>query len=131
METFLQELLTAYFDTKRPRDERRSALSLVSNSDKIRSFSPCRSYLAQMYNFNCSCQVCSLPPGESRASDLRLQSMSMSYNNFKAWGTQQISGLEALDLVRKIWRTGEEEGYWSECVLHISYHYYCVNSLPL
>ncbi|KAF8496101.1 hypothetical protein JB92DRAFT_2991416 [Gautieria morchelliformis] len=90
-----EELLTTYFDTKKSRDERRN-------------------YLAQTYKFNCSCQVCSLPPKESHASDLRLQSMSTSYNKFATWGRQEISGLAALDVVRNIWRTGGEEGYLSE-----------------
>jgi hypothetical protein len=80
---------------------------------------PWRNYLSQTYNFNCSCLVCSLPPKESHASDLRLQSMSTSYNKFATWGRQEIHGLAALDLVRNIWRTGEEEGYLSECVIQI------------
>ncbi|KAF8574326.1 hypothetical protein K439DRAFT_1654504 [Ramaria rubella] len=90
-----EELLTTYFDTKRPRDARRD-------------------HLAQAYNFNCSCVVCSLPANESRASDQRLQSMSTSHGKFATWGNNEITGLEALNLVRQIWRTGEEEGYWSE-----------------
>lgn len=76
----------------------------------------CRNYLAQAYKFNCSCQVCSLPPEESHASDLRLQSMSLLYNKFRTWMKNEIDGLEALDLVRRIWHAGEEEGYWSEYV---------------
>lgn len=46
--------------------------------------------------------------------------MSTSYKKFQTWGKHEISGFEAVDLARRIWRIGEEEGYWSECVLRIS-----------
>lgn len=42
--------------------------------------------------------------------------MSAAFAKFTTWGQHEINGLEALDSVRKIWRTGEEEGYWSEFV---------------
>jgi hypothetical protein len=43
--------------------------------------------------------------------------MSTAFAKFTTWGQHEINGLESLDLVRKIWHTGEEEGYWSEFVV--------------
>lgn len=34
--------------------------------------------------------------------------------NLARWGHANIDGEEAVEVVRKIWDIGEEEGYWSE-----------------
>ncbi|KAK0221666.1 hypothetical protein IW262DRAFT_919477 [Armillaria fumosa] len=91
----VQELLTTYTDTKRPR--------------KVR-----REFLSKHYGFHCACSVCSLPPSQSRASDERLNSISDLYNLFSTWGTHSISGTEAINVVRRIWSLTDEEGYYSE-----------------
>lgn len=31
-----------------------------------------------------------------------------------SWGHAQIEGEEAVEIIRNIWDTGNEEGYWSE-----------------
>ncbi|KAG7445775.1 SET domain-containing protein [Guyanagaster necrorhizus] len=90
-----QELLTTYTDTKRPRKERRE-------------------YLSKHYGFHCMCSVCSLPPFQSQASDERLNSISELYSLFSTWGTHSIRGTEAIDVVRRIWTSTNEEGYYSE-----------------
>jgi len=90
-----EEILTTYTNTKKSRTERRN-------------------YLLQQYAFNCTCAVCSLPDAHSRASDKRLTQMSELYDRLASWGHANIDGEQALELVRKIWDTGEEEGYWSE-----------------
>ncbi len=73
-----------------------------------------REYLSQVYGFRCTCDVCSLPDAESLASDGRLTSMTDLYARFATWGQSQITGLQAIEIVNKIWALGEEEGYWSE-----------------
>ncbi|PPQ81272.1 hypothetical protein CVT25_015056 [Psilocybe cyanescens] len=90
-----QELLTTYTDTKRPRQERRA-------------------YLTQQYGFHCTCDVCSLPDGLSKASDRRLSEISSLYRKFATWGSKDIDGIEAINYIRKIWGIEDEEGYWSE-----------------
>jgi hypothetical protein len=36
------------------------------------------------------------------------------YERFRTWQGGHISGKQTLDIARKIWALGEEEGYWSE-----------------
>ncbi|RDB17815.1 SET domain-containing protein 5 [Hypsizygus marmoreus] len=90
-----EELLTTYFDTKRPRVERRA-------------------FLAEHYGFNCMCSVCSLPDAQSVASDKRLTQIKDYYGRFATWGERNITGIEAIDAVRSIWALEDEEGYRSE-----------------
>ncbi|KIY61535.1 SET domain-containing protein [Cylindrobasidium torrendii FP15055 ss-10] len=90
-----EELLTTYTDTKRPRHERQA-------------------YLSSQYGFECSCAVCSLPPSQSEHSDKQLTKMSTLYGELAAWGAAELSGSQALRLVRAIWALGEQEGYHSE-----------------
>ncbi|KAH8104497.1 hypothetical protein BXZ70DRAFT_590873 [Cristinia sonorae] len=90
-----EELLTVYFDTKKPRDERRH-------------------YLKTMYGFECDCSVCSLPDELSRASDDRLVRISQLKSQFGTWANGEITGQTAVSLAREIWRLLDEEGYWSE-----------------
>ncbi|KAF8918868.1 hypothetical protein CPB85DRAFT_1279125, partial [Mucidula mucida] len=90
-----QEILTVYTDTKRPRSERRD-------------------YLSSSYDFECMCAVCSLPEAQSLESDRRLIEISGLYNRLSTWGTNSISGSEAIQIVREIWALGNQEGYWSE-----------------
>lgn len=90
-----EEILTTYTDTKRPRDERRQ-------------------YLQGAYNFFCTCSVCSLPPEESKRSDERLVEMSRLKSKLSEWGSKDMGGGEATNIINKIWKLGEEEGYWSE-----------------
>jgi len=90
-----QELLTVYFDTKRPRDERRD-------------------YLSKSYNFFCQCSVCALPSNESLASDERLSRMRTLKEKFATWISDAIDGKEATRLVNEFWEIGEAEGYLSE-----------------
>ncbi|KIJ54906.1 hypothetical protein M422DRAFT_152563 [Sphaerobolus stellatus SS14] len=90
-----EELLTTYFDTKKPRDQRRE-------------------FLKERYKFHCTCKVCSLPSKESRASDQRLHSITSLKEKLQAWGTGKIHGPTAIEIVRQIWKIGDEEGYWSE-----------------
>ncbi|KAI0072028.1 hypothetical protein K474DRAFT_1729905, partial [Panus rudis PR-1116 ss-1] len=90
-----EELLTTYTDTKRPRDVRRQ-------------------YLHAHYGFLCECSVCSLPEELSKESDRRLMQMTELYSRLASWGSEGISGKEAIETARKIWLVGEEEGYWSE-----------------
>ncbi|KAG6907850.1 hypothetical protein DXG01_007114 [Tephrocybe rancida] len=73
-----------------------------------------RSYLEQNYGFTCMCSVCSLSDTESRASDERLTAISEGYAKFATWGQGAISGVDAIETVRMIWSTEDEEGYWSE-----------------
>lgn len=73
-----------------------------------------RDYLLNLYDFECSCAVCSLPDAESQESDQRLRDMSALYNRLSTWATSSISGSEAMATVREIWALGEKEGYWSE-----------------
>jgi hypothetical protein len=40
--------------------------------------------------------------------------MTEHWTRFAKWIDGSINGIEALNHVRKIWRLGEEEGYWSE-----------------
>jgi hypothetical protein len=47
-------------------------------------------------------------------SDKRLLEMSDSYDRFATWGGHRISESEAIEIVKKIWQLGDEEGYWSE-----------------
>ncbi|PVF95147.1 SET domain-containing protein, partial [Serendipita vermifera] len=90
-----EEILIAYTDTKRPRQERQA-------------------YLQQSYNFLCNCAACSLPRDESQASDARLSEMAKLKVDLGRWGQKKIGGEEATDLINKIWNLSEEEGYWSE-----------------
>lgn len=93
-----EEILTSYTDTKRPRHERQQ-------------------YLQGAYNFLCSCTVCSLPPEDSKRSDERLVEMSRLKTELASWGRKEMGGEEATRIINKIWSLGEEEGYWSECVI--------------
>jgi hypothetical protein len=90
-----EELLIAYTDTKRPRQERQA-------------------YLQQSYNFLCHCSACSLPPDKSRVSDARLSEMAKLKADLRAWGQKKIGGEEATGIINNIWNLSEEEGYWSE-----------------
>ncbi|KAF6757576.1 hypothetical protein DFP72DRAFT_891568 [Ephemerocybe angulata] len=90
-----EELLTTYTDTKKPRHQRRS-------------------FLQQTYGFGCTCSVCSLPEAESKASDSRLSAMAANWARFAKWIDGTINGVEAIELVREIWKLGDEEGYGSE-----------------
>ncbi|KAI3603049.1 set domain-containing protein 5 [Moniliophthora roreri] len=90
-----QELLTTYTNTKQPRDRRRA-------------------YLLSQYGFNCQCDVCSLPEAESQLSDQRLSDIGDLYARFSMWGDKGISGIDAIDIAKKIWILGDEEGYLSE-----------------
>ena len=73
-----------------------------------------RKFLLQQYGFNCTCAVCSLPDELSRASDKRLNHLTELHEHLARWGHANIEGEEAIEVVRKIWDVGEEEGYWSE-----------------
>ncbi|TRM61145.1 hypothetical protein BD626DRAFT_406364 [Schizophyllum amplum] len=86
------ELLTTYFDTKRPRDDRRRVL----------------------YWHSCTCSVCSLPEAKSRAVDRQLSDMTNEYGRLATWAEGQITGLEAIRTVHLLWRLGTSTGYWSE-----------------
>ncbi|TFL02976.1 hypothetical protein BDV98DRAFT_591785 [Pterulicium gracile] len=95
------ELLTTYFDTKRPRASRQV-------------------HLLQAYGFSCQCSTCSLAPSLSTLSDQRLEQMSLLYQRLGLWSSnpQQLrkgaEGEEAVEIARKIWSIGSEEGYVSE-----------------
>lgn len=73
-----------------------------------------RRHLNQDYGFHCTCACCSLPDEESKASDIRLTTMSDLYNRLSTWGQGIIDGREAIRIVKRIWDIGEEEGYTSE-----------------
>lgn len=90
-----EELLTTYTELRRPREQRRA-------------------YLTEHYGFYCTCSACSIPEEQSRASDIRLATISEEYGRFATWGNHEISGKEAIDHIRKIWALEDEEGYWSE-----------------
>ncbi|KAG9123494.1 hypothetical protein FRC07_014875 [Ceratobasidium sp. 392] len=53
-------------------------------------------------------------PTESAASDRRLGTMVDLRSMFAMWGKGDIKGAEAIKLARRIWSTGETEGYISE-----------------
>ncbi|EAU85929.2 hypothetical protein CC1G_02952 [Coprinopsis cinerea okayama7 len=89
------EVLTTYSDTKKPRDERRA-------------------YLRDHYGFHCTCGSCALPEAESKASDNRLLAMAQHHSQLAGWMERKISGVEAIDHIKAIWKLGDEEGYWSE-----------------
>ncbi|KAJ7725376.1 hypothetical protein B0H16DRAFT_1594758 [Mycena metata] len=90
-----QELLTTYTETKRSRHERRE-------------------FLLQRYGFLCTCAVCSLDDATSKLSDERLTAISHHYDHFATWGSERISGVEAVHTINAIWKLEDEEGYWSE-----------------
>lgn len=73
-----------------------------------------RAYLLDAYNFHCECPVCSLPPKASRLSDGRLKKYVQLKDRFATWANGQISGREAIAIVKEMWGTGELEGYTSE-----------------
>ena len=73
-----------------------------------------RAYLHEHYGFNCTCATCSLPQDASAASDARLAAMVALYSRFSTWQNEQLTGKQAIDTAREIWRTGEKEGYTSE-----------------
>lgn len=73
-----------------------------------------RAYLEQNYGFRCTCSVCSLPEAKSKASDARLSRMASNWARFAKWIDESIDGVEALRLVREIWKDADEEGYLSE-----------------
>ncbi|TFK19996.1 SET domain-containing protein [Coprinopsis marcescibilis] len=89
------ELLITYSDTKQPREQRRA-------------------YLQKQYGFHCTCSVCSLPDDVSKASDNRLVEMNRHQSRLSQWIQRTVSGPEAIEHVRSIWKLGDEEGYWSE-----------------
>ena len=60
------------------------------------------------------CSVCTLPDEESKASDIRLTTMSDLYRRLGTWGRGTIDGQEAIRIVKRIWTVGEEEGYTSK-----------------
>lgn len=43
--------------------------------------------------------------------------MTSSKQKLSAWSSGEISGTEAVDIIRSVWKLGGEEGYWSEYVL--------------
>ncbi|KAI0314012.1 hypothetical protein OF83DRAFT_1064497 [Amylostereum chailletii] len=90
-----EELLTVYFSTMCPRIERQRQLALD-------------------YAFECTCASCSLPPAQSALSDARLSQMAALYRQFSSWKNGAVTSNEAVEIARKIWRLGEEEGYHSE-----------------
>ncbi|KAH9969623.1 hypothetical protein BC827DRAFT_1120253, partial [Russula dissimulans] len=90
-----EELLNSYFRTLQTRHERRR-------------------YLKQRYDFHCMCTYCTLPDEESKASDIRLTTMSDLYKHLSLWGHGTIDGQEAIQIVKQIWAVGGEEGYTSE-----------------
>ncbi|CAE6456354.1 unnamed protein product [Rhizoctonia solani] len=90
-----QEILTTYTNTKRRRSERQA-------------------HLRAGYHFDCACSVCALPKDESAASDRRLAQMADTYSMFSMWGSDSIKGADAIKLAKRIWSTGETEGYISE-----------------
>ncbi|KAG8924993.1 hypothetical protein FRC02_010053, partial [Tulasnella sp. 418] len=77
-----EELLVSYFDTKRPRSERRA-------------------YLKDHYHFHCQCAVCSLPEKESRVSDDRLIKMRSLISALSAWPSGGIDGKKAIDITNE------------------------------
>jgi hypothetical protein len=68
----------------------------------------------QHYGFHCMCTYCTLPDEESKASNVRLTTMTGLYKRLGTWGQGAIDGQEAIRLVKQIWAIGEEEGYTSE-----------------
>ncbi|KAF9778035.1 hypothetical protein BJ322DRAFT_511650 [Thelephora terrestris] len=90
-----QEILTAYFDTRRPRRERRA-------------------YLQEHYDFHCTCAVCSMPDVVSEVSDDRLSQMQNMQNELAQWAQGKIEGDKAIHLINEIWWVGSLEGYWSQ-----------------
>ena len=113
-----QEILTAYFDTRRPRSERRFVRLCVSPFHKLGMLTPrvllYRAYLQDHYDFRCSCEVCSLPDEVSATSDERLSRMQNMQNELAAWAQGQIDGEKAIHLINEIWWVGSLEKYWSQ-----------------
>ena len=73
-----------------------------------------REHLKSVYEFECECSVCALPPDLSKESDDRLSKMVQLKSQFATWGNGEINGGEAVAIAREIWSLGEVEGYWSE-----------------
>lgn len=90
-----QEILTAYFDTRRPRRERRA-------------------YLQDHYDFHCTCAVCSMPDDISVISDDRLTQMQDMQSKLAQWAQGEIEGDKAISIINEIWWVGSLEGYWSQ-----------------
>lgn len=89
-----QEILTAYFDTRRRRHERRA-------------------YLQERYDFHCTCEVCSAPDEISAVSDDRLSQILSMQNDLAQWAQGKIEGDKAINLINEIWWVQSLEGYWS------------------
>ncbi|KAG8877453.1 hypothetical protein FRB97_003384 [Tulasnella sp. 331] len=85
-----EEILISYLDTKRPRSDRQSILSMH-------------------YHFDCTCSVCSLPESKAAKSDRLLLRMHHLYSKLQTWTEDEIDGVEAIDVINEIWETGEEE----------------------
>lgn len=91
-----------------------SVIVSMTNENDVWTEQHNRAYLAEHYGFECRCNVCSLPDEVLRESDERLYKMEMLYARFARWGTEEISGREAVSTAKEIWAIGEDEGYWSE-----------------
>ena len=57
--------------------------------------------------------MCSLHDSEARESDERLVKMANLYKTLATWSASH-DGRTAIDVARKIWKVGDEEGYISE-----------------
>lgn len=92
-----EEILTTYFDSVRPKEERKA-------------------FLRERYGFDCDCEVCRLEGKESEESDRRRRKVQELRGELRMWGNVE-SGMgmdRALELTEEIMRTMDEEGYASE-----------------
>lgn len=110
-----QEILTAYFDTRRSRYERRLVRMRI---ECLRNVDPWfllyRAYLKEHYDFHCTCDVCSMPDDISKISDDRLSQMQSMHGELAQWAQGKIEGEKAINLINEIWWVGSLEGYWSQ-----------------
>ena len=112
-----QEILTTYFDTRRPRHERRLVQQYVfpvHELEMLTWYLPHRTILQERYDFHCTCAVCILPDESSRISDDRLSRMQNMQNELSLWAHGKVEGDKAIGLINEIWWVGSLEGYWSQ-----------------
>lgn len=86
-----EEIFVTYFDSKLPRNDRQS-------------------YLHQAYQFNCTCDVCSLNSHLVRESDYRIAKINSLKATLSAWSPGSIGGAEAVQLVEDAVKVMIQEG---------------------
>jgi hypothetical protein len=88
------ELLIAYTETRKPREERRA-------------------HLHKNYGFTCTCPICSLPDEESKKMDEKLLQFVPLYSTFHGYNSD-VPPVEAMNAMRDLWKLALETDYVGE-----------------